>query len=116
MLRRMLSLLAVTIGLIVTVVATSTTTAGAATFAYDAPAIARVGAHEPGPVEIGLLRLSGSRARFALPPTAAAPRRGRATGNGARGGLHLAAHQPAGGYDGYRRSAVHLRRPHERAR
>lgn len=71
MLRRLLALLAVTIGLIVTVVSTSTTTAGAATLAYDAPAIERVCAHKPGPAEIGLVQLSGSRAGSALPPVAA---------------------------------------------
>lgn len=45
MLRRLLALLAVTIGMIVTVAATSTTTVGAASFAYDGPTIARVDAH-----------------------------------------------------------------------
>jgi hypothetical protein len=45
MLRRLLALLAVTIGKIVTVAATSTTTVGAASFAYDGPTIARVDVH-----------------------------------------------------------------------
>jgi hypothetical protein len=45
MLRRLLALLAITIGMIVTVAAMSTTTVGAASFAYDGPTSARVDVH-----------------------------------------------------------------------
>lgn len=69
--RRLLALLAIAMGMIVTVVVASTTTVGAATFAYDIQAIARVGQHGTGPAEIGPVQLKGSQEGFGLPPVSA---------------------------------------------
>lgn len=67
MLRRLLALLAVTIGVIVTVAATSTTTGSAATFAYDGPGIARVDVDEFLAAAVSPARVSGSGGGSASP-------------------------------------------------
>jgi hypothetical protein len=67
MLRRPLALLAVTIGMIVTVAATPTTTVGAASFAYDGPTIARVDVREFEIAGASPAQLSGSREGSASP-------------------------------------------------
>lgn len=68
MLRRLLALLAVTIGLIVTVVPTSTTTASASAFTYDAPAVARVDVHEFGHTDARTAQVTSVWERSASPP------------------------------------------------
>lgn len=58
MLRRLLALRAIAIGLIVAVAVTSTTTVGAASFAYDAQPIARVDARAMAAVKDNVAQLS----------------------------------------------------------
>jgi hypothetical protein len=68
MLRRLLALLAITIGLIATLVPTSTTTASASAFTYDAPAVARADVHEFGRTDARTAQVTSVWERSASPP------------------------------------------------